>query len=414
MKHLQTFAAVVLTLALAAAVGAGAWWLVTHKPEAKTADKPPPPAAVGKVAKEDELNTVTLTEEAEKRIGLAVAPVEKKAVRRMRVYGGEVAVPVGRTILVAAPLGGTLEAPPGGIPDAGKPVKKGDVLVQLKPLLSPEAKITISTNLATAEGQAKATEKRLEAAQVVLVRAKNAYAQGTGSKAAVEVAQGNYDEAAETHEAAKHNREVLAKALGDLETGTAAPIPIPAPRAGVLRAVSALPGQTVPGGAALFEVMDVSTVWVRVPLPVGDLDAVDRTGPAQVGKLSAPTTARLATATPVAAPPSANPLAATVDLVYEMPNPDGKLFPGQRLGVSLPLADATDGLTVPWAAVVIDIHGGTWVYERVGLRKYARRRVVVCHTAGADAVLASGPPAGTPVVTAGVQQLFAAETGFVK
>jgi membrane fusion protein, heavy metal efflux system len=82
--------------------------------------------------------------------------------------------------------------------------------------------------------------------------------------------------------------------------------------------------------------------------------------------------------------------------------------------VSLPLADPAEGTTVPWSAVVFDIHGGTWVYERTAAHKYARRRVVVSHTAGADAVLAAGPPAGAVVVTAGVQQLFAAETGFVK
>lgn len=414
MNTLRTISTAVLTLALAAAIGVGAWWLVTHKPAAPAADKPPPPAKVGQVVKEDDLNTVALTEEAEKRIGLAVAAVEKKAVRRVRVYGGEVTIPVGKTILVAAPLGGTLDAPPSGMPEAGKSVRKGDVVVRLLPLLSPEGRITMSATLATAEGQLKTTEKRLEAAQIALMRAKNAYAQTTGSKAAVEVAQGNYDEAAENHEAAKHNRDVLSKAVGELEKGSASPIPIVVPHTGLLRTVSALPGQTVPNGAALFEVVDLSTVWVRVPLPVGDLDAIDRTEVAQVGKLSAPPGTRLASAKPVPAPPSANALAATVDVFYELPNADGKLTPGQRLGVTVPLADARESSTVPWSAVVFDVHGGTWVYEQAGPRKYARRRVVVGYTAGADAVLSSGPALGTKVVTAGVQELFGAETGFIK
>lgn len=414
MNTLRTISTAALALAFAAAVGAGAWWLLTNKPEAKPVDKPPPAATVGKVVKEDELNTVTLTEEAEKRIGLTVAPVEKKRVRRVRVYGGEVTIPVGRTIPVAAPLGGTLEAPPGGMPEAGKQVKKGDVVVRLLPLLSPEGRITMSATLATAEGQVKATETRLEANRILLQRAKNAYAQNTGSKAAVEVAQGNYDEAAENHEAAKHNRDVLLKAVGELEKGTASPIPMVAPHAGLLRTVSALPGQTVPSGAALFEVLDLSTVWVRVALPVGDLDAIDRSEPAQVGKLAASSDSKLTPAKPVVAPPSANPLAATVDLFYELPNADGKLTPGQRLGATVPLGATADSLTVPWAAVVFDIHGGTWVYEQTGPHKYTRRRVLVAHTQGADAVLADGPAAGVKVVTAGVQQLFAAETGFIK
>jgi cobalt-zinc-cadmium efflux system membrane fusion protein len=64
--------------------------------------------------------------------------------------------------------------------------------------------------------------------------------------------------------------------------------------------------------------------------------------------------------------------------------------------------------------VVFDIHGGTWVYEQLGEYRYARRRVVIGHSVGADAVLASGPATGTNVVSAGAQELFGAETGFVK
>src|SRR5262245_29119614 len=128
MKLLQGVANALLTLALAAAVGAGAWWLVTNRPAAAKAEKPPGPANVAKVVKEDDLGTVTLTEEAEKRIGLMLAAVETKSVRRARVYGGEVTVPVGRAIPVAAPLCGTLHAPAGGVPKTGEAVKAGQAV----------------------------------------------------------------------------------------------------------------------------------------------------------------------------------------------------------------------------------------------------------------------------------------------
>jgi membrane fusion protein, heavy metal efflux system len=414
LNTLRTISTTALSLTLAAAVGAGAWWLVTYKPEAPTADKPSPPAGVGKVVKEDELNVVTLTEEAEKRIGLTVTTVEKKAVRRVRVYGGEVAVPVGRTILVAAPLTGVLKAPSGGIVKAGQPVKAGQAVFQLTPLLTPDGRATLSASLADADGQVNNAKAQAELGRIALERTRRVLKEGAGSQRQVDEAQAAYDVSSKTLDAATARHAVLKKVVGDAESGTAAPITIESPEPGILRAVSALPGQTVPSGAALFEVIDLSTAWVRVPLPVGDLDTVARTAPASVGKLSDPPGTRQPTANPVAAPPSANPLSATVDLFYEMPNADGKLFPGQRLGVAIPLADTNEGLAVPWSAVVFDIHGGTWVYELVGPRKYARRRVVVGHTAGADAVLASGPKAGTKVVATGVQQLFGAETGFVK
>lgn len=414
MKSFQGIATTLLTLAFAAATAVGAWWLVTYKPGSKAADKRQSPASVDKLVKEEELNTVTLTEEAEKRIGVACSAADKKAVRRVRTYGGEVAVPAGRTIVVAAPLGGLLRIPANGAIKAGQSVKFGQVIFMLTPMLTPDGQATLSASLADADGQVNNAKTQLELTKIALDRAKRVFKEGAGSQRQVDESDAAYSQASKTLAAVIARQSILKRVVGDAEAGTAAPIPIEAPEAGVLRSISALPGQNVPVGAPLFEVIDTSTVWIRVPLPVGDLDAIDHTVPAQVGKLSAQPGAPLRAAMPVAAPPSANPVSATVDVFYEMENSDNKLIPGQRLGVSVPLADARESLTVPWGAVVYDIHGGTWVYEQVDSHRYARRRVVVGYTVGRDAVLASGPAAGSMIVTAGAQELFGAETGFVK
>jgi len=414
MKFFQRFSSVAVKLALAAAVVAGAWWLVTNKPSASKAEKPPGPANVTKVVKEDDLNTVTLTEEAEKRLGLTLAVAETKSVRRVRVYGGEVAVPVGRTILVAAPLGGTLKAPEGGVPMAGSTVIAGSTVFQLTPLLTPDGRATLSAALADANGQVNTAKASFELTDIAVKRAERVLKEGAGSQRQVDEARAAFDVAKRTLDAASARQVILNKIVGDADGETAAPIPIVAPQNGVLRVVSALSGQTVPLGAVLFEVVDLSTLWVRVPLPVGDLDGIDRTESASVGKLNSPPGASLLSAKPVAAPPSANALAATVDVFYELPNADGKLTPGQRLGVAISLAGAKESTTLPWSAVVFDVHGGTWVYAQTAPRTYARKRVVVRYTSGADAVLASGPAVGTMVVATGAQELFGAETGFVK
>ncbi len=414
MNSLQRLARIALTLALAAVVGAGAWWLITNKPDAKKAEKPPAPATVAKVVKEEDLNTVVLTEEAEKRIGLTLAAVEMKAVRRVRVYGGEATVPVGRSILVAAPLGGTLKAPSGGVPKAGSIVKAGAPVFQLTPLLTPDGRATLTAALADANGQVNTAKASFELTDIAVKRAERVLKEGAGSQRQVDEARAAFDVAKKTLDAAAARQAILNKVVGDAEGGTAAPIAIAAPHEGILRAVTALPDQTVPLGAALFEVVDLSTVWVRVPLPVGDLGDIDRGESVRVGKLSSPPGARLLQARPIAAPPSANPLAATVDLYYELSNADGNLTPGQRLGVTIPLADANESLTVPWSAVVFDIHGGTWVYAQTAPRTYIRNRVVVRYSSGVDAVLASGPASGSRVVVHGGQELFGAETGFIK
>ena len=271
MKPFQQLATALLTLALAVAVGAGAWWLITHTSEVSKSDKSTGSATVAKVVKEDDLNTVALTEDAERRLGLTLAAVEKKANRRVRVYGGEVTIPVGRTILVAAPVGGTLKAPAGGMPKAGLAIKAGQPIFQLLPLLTPDGRATLSASLAEADGQVNNAKTQLELTRIALERARRILKEGAGSQRMVDEAQAAFELATKTLDAATARRAILAKVVGDVEGGTAAPIPIDAPQDGLLRVISALPGQTVPTGAALFEVVDLSTLWVRVPLPVGDL-----------------------------------------------------------------------------------------------------------------------------------------------
>src|SRR6478752_4323760 len=89
---------VVATLLAAGAAGAG-WWLLVRKPGAAEKAAPPPvPATVPKAFKEDAATAVTLTAEAEAKLALKTGAVERKAVPRRRLYGGEVVVPPGRSL----------------------------------------------------------------------------------------------------------------------------------------------------------------------------------------------------------------------------------------------------------------------------------------------------------------------------
>jgi len=218
--------------------------------------------------------------------------------------------------------------------------------------------------------------------------------------------------------AAIARRDLLAKVLGELESGSASPIALDPPANGVLRNVSALPGQTVPAGAPLFEVVNLDTVWVRVPVYVGDRDELDATAPAAVGSLSSRVGDVTRPAAVVSAPPTANPVSGTVDLFYSVSNSaagDGTPYsPGQRVSVSVALKEPADSLTIPWSAIVYDYHGGAWVYVKGADHAYSRVRVLVRYISGETAVLAEGPAPGKEVVIAGAAELFGTETGFSK
>ncbi len=377
----------------------------------KAKPKPVAPAKVEKPPGEADLTTVTLTPEAEKRLEIATVPVERQEVPRTRTLGGEVIVPPGHAITVSSPLGGTLLAPEGGVPAAGSRVERGRVVFRLLPMLSPEARATMTNAQVDAVGQIEQAEKQLAQSKVQLDRAKRLREANLGSEGAVVDAQAQYDVAEAALRAATSRRDALNRTIRGLEGGSIDPLPIEVEADGVLKNLHALAGQTVAPGAMLFDVERLDTVWVRVPVYVGDLTDIDTKTPARVGSLSAIPGDSATEAQPITAPPSGDPIAATVDLFYEVPNRGETFRPGQRVGVTLPLAGASESLVVPRSAVLLDYHGGAWVYAALGDHKYARRRVRLERVVGPQAVLNSGPEPGTPVVTDGAAELFGTEFG---
>jgi multidrug efflux pump subunit AcrA (membrane-fusion protein) len=178
----------------------------------------------------------------------------------------------------------------------------------------------------------------------------------------------------------------------------------------VVRELRAAPGQTVAAGAPLAEIMRTDRVWIRVPVYAGDAASFARGAGATVHGLAGPQSGSTLRAVPVTAPPSADAAAASVDLYYEVRG--GSLRPGERVGITIPLAGAAAlGLVVPLSAVVRDMSGGSWVYERADSVTFVRRRVEVARVVDGRAVLSLGPALGTPVVTAGAAELFGTEFG---
>jgi hypothetical protein len=68
-------------------------------------------------------------------------------------------------------------------------------------------------------------------------------------------------------------------------------------------------------------------------------------------------------------------------------------------------------MTVPYSALLYDIKGDTWVFEVVGPRTYLRKKIDVETVDGETVVMASGPAAGTMVVTVGAAVLLGTELG---
>ena len=69
---------------------------------------------------------------------------------------------------------------------------------------------------------------------------------------------------------------------------------------------------------------------------------------------------------------------------------------------------------VPYAAVIYDTKGQTWLYTNPEPLSYVRQQISVDHIDGEWAVLSENLPANTRIVTVGVAELYGAETGVGK
>ena len=70
------------------------------------------PAKTTHPVSESGLNTIELTEDAVRRLGLETQPVALRAMARMRSYGADLSLPTGASIIVSAPLAGTIKFRP--------------------------------------------------------------------------------------------------------------------------------------------------------------------------------------------------------------------------------------------------------------------------------------------------------------
>lgn len=367
-----------------------------------------PPAAsvaaqVSGAIPETSLATLTLTGDAQKRLGIETGQAERRSIVTTRSLGGELQATGGAQATVTAPLAGTLGVDT-RVPAVGAAVAKGEVVLTLFPLAPGERDVRVEAERVVAEavGRQEMAAKRAE-------RARRLALDGAGSVRASEEAQADLAVADAALNAARDRLALAARGVS--ASGT---ILLESPQAGVLRALHGTPGQTVGAGAPLFDVIAIDSFWIRVPVFAGDVEAIDRRAPAEVVPLGAPAGVEGVTATPIAAPPTADAATAGVDLFYSLANPDRTLRPGQRVSVRLPLRSSREQLVVPRSSVLFDAFGGTWVYEAKGGGVFERQRVALVDLAGDFAVLSQGPPLGTRVVTAGAAELFGTEFGVGK
>ena len=324
-----------------------------------SAPKNPAPAKVPNPVKEETLAAVTLTPEAETRLGITTVAAALKPVARSRSYGAEVLVPLRQ------------DRTNGANSSAG-----GESIFSLFPALTPTEMIKVSEMQVEADGQIAAAEVQSEAAQISLRRAQSLLAEKAASARAVDDAKAQVALAEAAMKTAQKRRQLL--------------------------------------GAPIFQAVQGRTIWVRVPVYAGSMQEIDSAAPARIRSLGTTTNQSIITAKPLALPISSSGGSAMVDLFYEAENPGNSIRPGQRVTAEIPLRGQEQSLVLPASVLIYDMHGGTWVYEKTAPHGFTRRRVQVRSMQGDQVAVDGSVRPGAEIVTAGVAELFGTEMGFAK
>lgn len=307
-----------------------------------SAQKAADPATVSGHVAETDLVTVTLTPEAEQRLGIVVTPMERRTVAQTRTLGGE----------VIAPAGGASAA------------TRYAATASLEP-----------SQLASAQIEADSAVER--------------------ARVAFEAARTRFERISALFEAQAESARVRDDARAELQTAEAT--------LQAARAQRALLGQSIGSTRA------APRIWVRASVYGGDLARLNRRGVARVTALGTSGTSRAGQ--PVQTPATASAISGASFVFYEVDNRDGAFRMGDRVNVAIPTNDQQEALTAPYSAILYDINGGEWVYERTGDHVFTRRRVEVRTIVGDVAVLARGPAEGAQIVSVGAPELFGTEFG---
>ena len=353
------------------------------------------PAEVAHAVPETELPTVTLTPDAVSRLRIETSVVRAGAAPRMRLVGGEVIVPPGRTLTVTAAVAGEVHFVTSAPLTPGAFVQRGAGLLRLTAIAPTDrdTRARVAREVAAAEANLAALEARVARNRTLVDERSGSARVLEEATAARDVAQADF--AAARARAATLSRDPLLSDVAML---------VRAPSNGVIRLMSVAEGQAVAAGALLFEVAGVDALQVRVPVYSGDLGRIDANGAARVRRIGED---RAIEARFVSGPPTAEPDRSTVDRYLGL-SPDAGFAPGERVLVELPLQETTAVLSVPASAIVLDAWGGAWVYRCEG-RRFSRARVDPMRRVAADMVLAHGPPVGACVVSVGAVEIFGAE-----
>jgi RND family efflux transporter MFP subunit len=275
----------------------------------------------------------------------------RRLVERVRLPG-EVAARPGSKAAVVPPLSGRLLAPPGrALPSLGDRVGAGQTLALVQPPFSDFA-----AKLVEANAEAVRTKLALDHAEQAAARVQKLAAGQAKTERELQESEFALRAARANHEAALGLKAAYEKAGAVFGGGDLPAFELKAPIAGVVTRVEAAPGEHVAADRAVFTLLDPGRVFLEARIAEADLRRIGAAlgavyeMPGEGGRflpILGEGGGRL-----VQLGLEVDPHTRAVALLYEVPNPDGRLRIGMALTIYVETARVEEGLAIPLSAVV--------------------------------------------------------------
>jgi membrane fusion protein, heavy metal efflux system len=370
---------------------------------------------------------ISFLKEQQWKIRTKTEPVMKRPVTERLRLAGVVAVRPGSKATVTPPVAGHLAPPPGvSWPQLGSRVEAGQVLALVQPHLVGSDLLTFMTSqqqlqameleltVKGAEAEAEAIRARVTLTQgeQAFQRVQTLFKQNARSARELEEAEFVVRKAKADLSAAEALKTTYERAKKQLaarprvvEPTTGMPaVELRAQIAGVITAVNATIGEHLQSDHAVFSMVNTETVLIDAQVPEWDLGRLSASHGATYEASHSP-----GSFVPILGEwggaliylgPSVDDKRRTVSLVYEVPNPDGRLRIGMSLQVYVETARVEDALVVPTSALV-DEDGRGVVFVQLSGETFEKRDLELGIRDGAYVQILSGVSEGERVVTQG-------------
>ena len=370
---------------------------------------------------------ISFLKEQQWKIRTKTDAVMKRPVTERLRLAGVVAVRPGSQATVTPPVAGHLALPPGrSWPQLGSRVEAGQVLALVQPHLVGSDLLTfinsqqqiqameLELTVKGAEAEAEAIRARVSLTQgeQALQRVQTLFKQNARSARELEEAEFAVRKAKADLSAAEALKTTYERAKKQLaarpragEPTTGMPtVELKAPIAGLITTVNATVGEHLQSDHAVFRIVNTETVLIEAQVPEWDLGRLSASHGATYEASHSP-----GSFVPILGEgggaliylgPSVDDKRRTVSLVYEVPNPDGRLRIGMSLQVYVETARAEEALVIPTSALVDEDGRAVAFVQRSG-ETFEKRDLELGIRDGAFVQVLSGVSEGERVVTQG-------------